>query len=441
MIKELIDTLTENEIEILKNNIINSKNLPNKILDLFLLSSKTSQSEIEQHLNINSNSYFKNITLAKDIIYDVIKKQSTTTYDDIFLVRTLIFRGLHKQANKLIIRLEEKYLFEKWYGLLDVLYHESFRMAYNSCDVKELEKLNKKVKANLEKYHQYTLLDKQLLLDMARCEKRDVKPKEIVLYLKHLEKLYSDCCAFEHHVLVFNALHCLYEIHVNYTSDYKKVFEIVALLKSVVEINKNKMNERIYANMLTHIVFPYCIYEIDEKPEFYFEYLFSSFKSINHHFIISEVLLHFVIYYFTQKRYSQLNEVYVCLKEYTLERSNQYKECFTACLVAYSEKDDKLFHLHKTRFYQTEESRDTLQCDLMLRYLEILVLIKDKELNTASDKIDATEKFLKRNFSNARATEDKCLFNSFRKKIRNKKIDKFRSQAFRFNNYLLSELN
>lgn len=440
MLKELIEILSEAEMALLLTVVSSSSALPNKILELLLKDLYLTQEQIEKKLKINTNSYFKNVTLAKEIIYDIIKKENTTTFDDIFLVRSLIFRGLHVQANKLILKLEEKYLYEKWYGLLDVLYHESFRMAYNSCDVKELEKLNNKVKYNLEKYHQYTILDKQLMLDMAKCEKREVKPNEIQPYLKHLENLYKDCRAFEHHVLEFNALHCLYEIHVNYTSDYKKVFEIVAALKKIVETNKDKMNERIYANMLTHVAFPYCIYEIDERPENYFDYLFSSFKSINHHFIISEVLLHFVIYYFTGKRYDKLNEIYDYLKEYTQERSNQYKECFTACLIAYSQQDYKAFHAHKTRFYKTDESRDSLQCDLMIRYLEILALVNNKELESASDKTEATEKFLKRNFSISRIEEDKCLFNAFRKKIKNKTKDKLPVQAFRFNNYLLGEL-
>ena len=440
MLKELIETMSIKEKELLKTTILSSNNLPNKILDLHLQQISISQGEIEKNLTINANSYFKNITLAKEIIYTIIKKETTTTYDDIFLVRTLIFRGLHVQANKLILKLEEQYIFEKWYGLLDVLYHECFRMAYNSCDVKELEKLNTKVKANLEKYHQYTLLDKQLLLDMARCEKRDVKPNEIETYLNHLENLYKDCYAFEHHVLEFNALHCLYEVHVNYTNDYHKVFDVIAKMKALVETNKDKMNDRIYANMLTHIAFPYCIYETDEKPEKYFDYLFDNFKSIHHYFIISEVLLHFVIYYFTKRDYEKLQEIYVHLQEYTQERSNQYKASFTACLIAYSQMNYKEFHLQKNRFYTTEDNRDSLHCDVMLRYLEIISLIKTKEYDTASDKTDATEKFLKRNFSIARIEEDKCLFNTFRKVIKNKKIDNLPTQAFRFNNYILSEL-
>lgn len=441
MLRELIEILSETEMTLLLTTVSESATLPNKMLGLLLKDISLTQEQIEKKLKITTNSYFKNVTLAKEIIYDVIKKENTTTFDDIFLVRSLIFRGLHVQANKLILKLEEKYLHEKWYGLLDVLYHESFRMAYNSCDVKELEKLNKKVKSNLDKYHQYTLLDKQLLLDMARCEKRDIKPNEIQPYLKHLEKLYNDCHKFQHHVLEFNALHCLYEVHVNYTNNYKKAFDIIAKMKVLVDTNKDKMNERIYANMLTHIAFPYCIYEIDEKPENYFDYLFSSFKSINHHFIISEVLLHFVIYYFTNKNYDKLNEMYEYMKEYTQERSNQYKESFTACLISYSQMDYRAFHRHKTRFYKSDESRDSLQCDLMLRYLEILVLIKDKESETALDKTEATEKFLKRNFSVARTEEDKCLFNAFRKKIKNKNKEKVSTQAFRFNNYLLKELN
>ncbi|MFN8283809.1 MAG: hypothetical protein U0U67_11385 [Chitinophagales bacterium] len=440
MIKELIETLSAAEKSKLNNVVAASNNLPHKILELYIASIDIQQAQVEQKLNINSNSYFKNITLAKELIYEVIKEETITTYDDIFLVRTLIFRGLHVHANKLILKLEEKYLYEKWYGLLDVLYHESFRMAYNSCDVKELEKLNLKVKANLEKYHQYTLLDKQLLLDMARCEKHDIKPNEITPYLKHLEKLYKDCHTFEHHVLEFNALHCLYEVHVNYTNDHKKAFDVIAKMKVLVETNKEKMNERIYANMLTHVVFPYCIYEIEEQPEMYFDYLFSNFKQINHHFIISEVLLHFSIYYFTRKDLKILIEMHNYMKEYAQEKSNQYKECFTACLIAYLEQNDKAFHQHKIRFYQTDESRDSLQCDLLLRYLEISALIHDNEYDIASDKIDAAEKFLKRNFSIGRVEENKLLFQVLRKKIKGKKFENEPLFAYRFLNFVLREL-
>lgn len=441
MLKELLDVLTVTEKELLQTNISISNALPNKILILLLKDINISQQQIEQILQINTNSYFKNVTLAKEIIYEILKKQNNTPYDDIFLVRILIFRGLHTQANKLILKLEEKYLYEKWFGLLDVLYHESFRMAYNSCDIKVLESLNKKVKENLDKYYQYTLLDKQLLLDMARCEKRDIKPKDINAYLQHLEQLYNDCCAFEHHVLEFNALHCLYEIHVNYTSNYKVVFDIIAKIEMLVNANKNKMDERIYANMLTHVVFPYCIYNINVNPEKHFDYLMTYFKSINHHFIISEILLHFVIYYFTKKDLLKLTEIYLLIKEYSQERTNQYKESFTSCLLSFLSNNHKLFFEDKNRFYSTVDSRDSLQCDLMLRYLEIILLIKDGELLIATDKIDATEKFLKRNFSISRVEEDKNLFLAFRKKIKNINQEVITSHTFRFNNFILSAIH
>lgn len=440
MLKELIGILSETEKTSLLAKVATNSTLPNKILSILLENIHQTQQQIEKKLKINANSYFKNVTLAKEIIFEVIKTENSTSYDDIFLVRTLIFRGLHTQANKLILKLEEKYLYEKWYGLLDVLYHESFRMAYNSCDVKELEKLNAKVKNNLEKYHQYTLLDKQLLLDMAKCEKREVKPNEITSYLKHLEKLYKDCHKFEHHVLEFNALHCLYEVHVNYTNDYKRVLETISKMELLIAANKEKMNERIYANMLTHITFPYCIYEIEENPEKYFVYLLDSFKNINHHFIISEILLHFVIYYFTQRNYDKMAEICDCIKEYSSEKSNQYKESFSAVLLAFSQNNHRDFHAQKTRFYNTENSRDSLQCDLMIRYLEILLLIKNEDVETGLDKIDATEKFLKRNFSTARINEDKELIQFFRKKIKNKTNGQLPKQVFRFNNYLLKEL-
>ncbi len=440
MLKEILEILSETEKTSLLSKVEANSSLPNKILVILLKNSNQTQQQIEKKLKINTNSYFKNVTLAKEIVFEIIKTENATPYDDIFLVRTLIFRGLHTQASKLILKLEEKYLFEKWFGLLDVLYHESFRMAYNSCNVKELEKLNIKVKKNLEKYHQYTLLDKQLLLDMAKCEKREVKPNEISSYLVHLEKLYNDCHKFEHHVLEFNALHCLYEVHVNYTNDYKRVLDTISKMELLIATNKEKMNERIYANMLTHITFPYCIYEIEKQPEEYFDYLLDSFRNINHHFIISEILLHFTIYYFTKCDYEKLSEMYNHLKEYTAERSNQYKETFAAVLLAFAQKDHKDFHQHKIRFYNTENSRDSLQCDLMIRYLEIILLIKNEDVETGLDKIAATEKFLNRNFSVARANEDKELIQFFRKKIKHKTIRQLPKQVFRFNNYLLKEL-
>ena len=113
MLKELIEILSETEMALLLTTISASVALPNKILELLLKDSNLTQEQIEKKLLINANSYFKNVTLAKEIIYEVIKKQNATPYDDIFLVRTLIFRGLHTQANKLILKLEGNYLYEK----------------------------------------------------------------------------------------------------------------------------------------------------------------------------------------------------------------------------------------------------------------------------------------------------------------------------------------
>lgn len=441
MISDLIKTLTLPERERLQKIAGHNANLKYRIIQLILDHPTISNAEIERRLKISPSSCAKNISLAKQEIYALIKHENKTSYDDIFLVQQLILRGLYTQAAPLMEKLEIRYREKQWYALLDALYHEAFRMAYHNGNIRALEKINQKAKENLACYLQYSALDNQLLLDMAKCEKLDVSPKQVAPYLIHLEKLYSDCKKAAHYVLEFNALHCLYEIHTNYTNDFLKVTDILQKIKEVIECNKEKTNEATYSTMLTHIAFPYCVYELEESPEVYFDYLSHYFGSNQNYFILSEVLLNYAVYYFTLKNNSKLKEIGDLLEKNASDKSNNYKGRFVTCLLSFAQKDDKDFHRHKNEFYAAESNRNTKHCDIMLRYLEIILLLNSHAFETASAKIEATEKFLQRNFSVAKIVSDKILLRAFRKRLKRKAIKPGAPQIFRFNNYLLRELN
>ena len=109
MIQELILTLTPQEKETLQQRVNASTASLHKFIGAVLDDPELTKEQLQKLFKINENTYFKNLSLAKDEIYDVIKVNMKNSYDDLLLPNILYRRGLDVQASKLRLKLESQY--------------------------------------------------------------------------------------------------------------------------------------------------------------------------------------------------------------------------------------------------------------------------------------------------------------------------------------------
>src|SRR4051812_3976176 len=99
MIQELILTLTSQEKDTLRQKLGSSDSSLYKFINAVLDNPQLTAVQLQKQFKINENTYFKNLSLAKDEIYDVIKHHMRNSYDDMLLTNVLYRRGLDVQAN------------------------------------------------------------------------------------------------------------------------------------------------------------------------------------------------------------------------------------------------------------------------------------------------------------------------------------------------------
>ena len=135
MIGDLIKKLTEDERQTLQQRIAASNAMIYQFIDAFLRDPDISKEAIEKKFKINGNTYFKNLTLAKDEIYEVIKVHIKNAYDDLLLTNVLYRRGLETYASKLRLKLEDEYEKQGWWNVLNEVYNVDMMVHYSKCDI------------------------------------------------------------------------------------------------------------------------------------------------------------------------------------------------------------------------------------------------------------------------------------------------------------------
>jgi hypothetical protein len=441
MIQELILTLTPQEKETLQQRVDASTASLHKFIGAVLKDPELTKEQLQKLFKINENTYFKNLSLAKDEIYDVIKVNMKNSYDDLLLPNILYRRGLDVQASKLRLKLEAQYDKQGWWSILNELYSLDMMVAYTKCDIGRMEQIRDKTLDNAARLSKFIKVDREVIVQMAIIEKGDLKEKDFDSYESNVKTLLKQARDTDHHIPIFNALHSLYVLYTKNKIDIRKAKDTLTEIHQLIEKYDDRMipytvNTAWLNTMGFHVEFATA-----EGPLPYFKKVEDA---IGMHGLLydAEALLGFCVYYFWTGDKANFTKRFEQFAKIPTDKSLQYKQKYLQCLRAYLFNAPKVFNQCLNEFYTDEISREYNDHDLTLRYIDILMLIKDKNFSLASDKLEAAIKFIRRNFTSHRVAIEKPHWEMLKTAIAGKSL-KPRSEdaVLRINKFLHDELS
>jgi hypothetical protein len=439
MIQELILTLTQPEKDSLRQKVTSSDSSLFKLIEAVLDDPEITKEQIQKRFKINENTYFKNLSLAKDEIYEVIKHHMRNSYDDLLLSNLLYRRGLDVHASKLRLKLEAEYDSKGWWSVLHELYSFDMMVAYAKCDIARMKQLKGKIFDNADRLHQFIKVDREVIIQMAIIEKGDLNEKDFDAYAANMNTLLKQAKKTGHHIPVFNALHSLFVLYTKYKVDLKKANAIISEMVGLVEHNVDRMipyttNVAWLNTMGFHIQFA-----TEQTAASYFKRIGDAL-SLHGLLYDSQALINFCSYYFLIRDKASFNKRFEQFRRMPTDKSFHYNLAYLSCLHAYLRNDAKAFNQSMNDFYSDDSSREYNDQDLTLRYLELVILVREENYSLASGKLEATIKFIRRNFTSHRVEIEKKNWDMLRSAIQGKTVKAPTAVVYRLTEFLYDEL-
>jgi hypothetical protein len=436
MITDILHVLTDKEKKELAIQLKDQRTQPFQLIQ-FALQGKTDKDWVIKKMAISESSYFKNVTLARDVLYALIKSTKANQYDEIILIRRLYLRGLEQRALEVYHKLEKEYEAEQLWGPLDILHHEAVRIYYTKCNFKKLKAVNEKAARNIDRYAVYAKLDKQLLLEMTLLEKSEMSPRESALFETRIATLLKQARGLGHHVLIFNALRCSLELYSRFNISIKKAELVVAEMDKLANGPSAKMNAYTRMILFLNAVSFNTTFAVKTLPEKYLKDLFPLSGAYSQ--IDMQIIFNYLYYYFVTGNSAKFEIYYKQLLAYHAEVDMEYLKHTANCLRNYLQDDFAAFARCRNEFYNSYNNRAYLEYDLMIRYLELLVMLKERDLSVWEDRIEALGKFVRRNFTASRFEVEKVLIKALKNKSAGRPV-KVTANLYRFHQWIETQL-
>lgn len=368
----------------------------------------TAAAFIREHRTTQS-TFNKIHSQAIDVVYDLLKRRLNNGYDPIMLVRKLLLLGLPKQARKLYNELEKAYEREMRYGVLDVLYHEGVRIAYDGGDITWLRELEKQVNENSAKLLEYNRLDKGLACEMLELErgrkKKDARHERVLL------RYHSDAVAAGHPVLIINSLYSLHVYYLRHRIDLAKASQALSDIVATAERYSGSLDAYSIAIAAANLVSFLCTYAVDDDPEPYFSRID---RAIGEGGTLGPLVSHFQrfqYYLFTDQDEKALREYEMVAAQKGENRFHPMKSVASAWL-AFSRNDRERYAEARSEFYEHPSHRDLPEHEFELRAIDLLLSIRHGDLDDAIYKGEALRKFAERHFHEPRMHDCRRLLQS-----------------------------
>ena len=361
-------------------------------------------------------------------------------YDDLVLSNVLYRRGLDVYASKLRMSLEDQYTRHGWWNVLQELYKFEMMVAYTKCDVKWLEELKEKCNTNMDRLARFNHVDRELVVQMALIEKGDMKEKDYTGYAKKMTAILKEAEEVDHPIPVFNALHCFFVLYTQYEVNVEKAKDIVRKTEQFLDKYESE-GLQVYARnvALLNAMGFHIDFATGVNPD-------ANFKKVKmalgkHGMLFdTQVWLNFCVYHFFEKNLADFNACYKQFSLLPLDTSLQYQADYLGCLNAYLQNNRTDFLRYVNKFYSVERTRAHLNYDLYVRYLELFMLLKEKNFALASDKLEATVKFIRRNFSTYRVEIEKQHWPLLKAVMKGEQIKPVKKRVYRLSDFIFEEL-
>ena len=397
-------------------------------------------------LRTTRNTYNKTSSIAKDIVWEKLKAQVATPFDDIYLLQQLLLRGELDAGERIYASLEKDLEQRQAWQLLDALYIEGFRLMQIKGDAKKVEIIARKRTANAKRLAAYIALYSDVIVEMVKLEGYKTRRPEDDEYVPLLVSLYDRAKEVGHHVLVHNTLHLLYLYYMRYTGDHAKVWQVVQDMKKNAERHRNAMNvltrvavECTYINFLT-----ICVGY--DEPDNYAKKLLREIDDAGKWMRanLCYAMLEYNVYEGRAKETEQW------LKELEAAEDNskfaQYRYVILA-IRNFAAHDFASFRKNFNSFYDNPSHLDFPDVEVTLRLLEIGMLLFEKENKLAEPKLSSLRMYITRNLDEERYAQEKKLLAALSrfalnndKKTLAKTCDELQSSVYRSIRFLVRML-
>lgn len=415
LIIDIIQSLSNTELEVLKKEATVKHTLPYQIIYEYLNTiGKATEKEIITKLKISKPTFNKSCTQSKEILLELLAKQTHTDFDTIFLVRRFLFNGLFDVAEKLIADLEKEYEGKQQWQLLELLYIEGYRLCHIKGNLNKLEQFSVKRNFNSLRLQTYIALSGFILKELIRLEGFKIKPS-INNYYEQLQQLSKQTKKLNHYTLILNSL----TLQNLYLSRFTNQTNELAILNNEIKQLYTKKAQYLQTNtrliaINTHINYLSQLVT-STNPNSLAKKTLVDLNTLGV-FVASNLCYALCEYNLYTLQFKDLNFWLAKLENYKDEsKFNLFYNCIKAIKHFVNEQWQD-FKKEVAIFYSKSDNKNFPDMEVVLRLLELLLIKKHKDIELLEYKAEALRLFMTRNLSKERYTYEWAILNYFKKK-------------------------
>ncbi len=386
---ELLQKLSDSEREALLREIEGEQAVHFLLIRAVFTTPDLSATAFISAQGITTATFNKSLSLALSVVSEFLARHISTPYDDIYLVRELVIRGLTKQAKHTYSKLEKTLEQKLQYSQLNALYHEGTRICYHTGDKEWLEVLRKKIRKNSDLLARYNEIDKAIMVSVLKMVR---KPSKNPIQAKEIHSLTKAATAFGHPVLVHNALTTELAYYTGPGFDLEQAFKLIKALNSHVPKTRDHLEAYSYTLARYNYSKFICDFIVPEDPEPIFEELRSRVGTGGTLEVISFYVNFFCYFLSIGEVEKALAIAQKISKEQAQDRVSYLKE-YIAAWVAWVKNDPVAFRNAISAYYAAADRRDSPVNDFYTRVLETDFAIKNGSFSLAYSKVEALKKF------------------------------------------------
>ena len=443
ILADLVQILSEEQKQQLKLRVEVSGKAEMHLVKLLLQNPLISEAEQVKQLSISAGTLNKTQTLAKDYLFDFVASQQVNPFDSIWVIQQLLHRGLLDSGKKIYKQLVKSYEDKQQWNMLEILYIEGFRIAQITGDLKWMRRVSDERRLNAEKVKEHAILYGEVLFEMLAVERFDTRSGNIAKYFERIETLYERVNKLGHHVLIHNMLNTLYMLYARYENNPDKTWGIICKVNDNRKRFSHAMNAITAAISKLNTINFLCIYYGYGNPE---TFRADCEKTIATGGVLAEVNFNYALlgYYLSEQNVVEAEKILKRLS--TLHDATKFSlfHSIVNAVKHFGDGDYMQFRISLAEFNTHADHKDFPDMDVMLRFLELMLLKKERELQVFGSKTIALKKFMTRNLNRVRFKEEFNLlaFMSNPESARSRKIfSALQSSKYRNMRLLVRQLN
>ncbi len=422
-LKELLGVFSINERLQLRQFCAAATTIPLQMIIYVLDEPTITSEEYISFSKITPATYNKSLSLAISAVYEFLSRQLQNPYDEIFLIKELLIRGLTKQAKRQYTKLEKDFELKFQYPQLNALYHEGSRICYHTGDKKQLAILRKKIAKNSSRLLTYNEIDKAIMAAVLNIVR---KPSKSSLQKKEILRLKTEALKFGHPILIHNALTMELAYYTSAEFDLNQAYRIIKELNTHILKQRLRIDDYSYRMARYNYSKFICDYAVQENPESLFNELIPRIGA-GGTIEVASFYVNYFFYFLTTGKTEEAKAIGLKIINEQAQDRLSYLRHYIAAWLAWLEKDYVRFRVQILKFYNDPDRHDSPINDFYIRVLETIVAIEEGSFLFAYSKVEALKKFSYRSLP-APQRDFLTLVNALNRRIQVAEMPKLKSK-------------